>query len=150
VAVSSRTRTRWQRAIRDLVLQLCAAGGLLVGLLMGIAQRPSTVDPAQCATDTCFSEGLLAGVKPMLLYAGGGLVIGVVLGTLLALLVRFDRRPAVGTHASVINGDGRWISARYAGTCRRCGASIQPGDRAVHSHEVKDVWCQACGPGQLA
>jgi hypothetical protein len=150
VAVSSRTRRRWQGALRDLILQVCAAGGLAVGLLMGLAQRPSTVDPAQCTTDTCFSEGLLAGVKPMLLYAGGGLFIGVVLGTLLALLVRLDRRAAVATDALVINVDRRWISARYAGTCRRCGASVRPGDSVVHSRAAKDVWCETCGPAQLA
>ena len=117
---------------------------------MGIAKDPGTVDPATCASGTCFPEGLMAGAKPVLLYAGGGLLVGVIIGTLLALLVRFDRRPPAAPEVARVVNDRRWISARFAGTCRRCGAAVRPGDHVVHSRAAKGVWCETCGPAQLA
>jgi hypothetical protein len=141
VAPSRRSR-RVQSALRDMVMRLCAAGGLLVGLLVGIDAEPGT--PARCATENCVSEGLMAGLLPVMLPALGGLIIGAVVGMILALLIRLD--PASKPHIAEAALGGRRITARYPGVCAGCGGGVEPGDRIVHSRATKATWCGNCEP----
>lgn len=90
---SARRRRHAQSAIREFILRLCTAGGLVVGLLMGLAHRAPAVDASRCQADACLSAGLFAGVTAPLLYMAGGLLVGALIGALLARLVRLDRSP---------------------------------------------------------
>lgn len=38
----------------------------------------------------------------------------------------------------------RMITLRYPGSCRRCGTSLQPGDRALHDRAARAVQCLCC------
>src|SRR5215218_10283955 len=101
-------------------MRVCGAGGLLIGLLIGLNARPG--DPERCATEACFSEGLLAGLLPVMLPALVGLLVGALVGMTLALLIRLDR----GSEPQVAEApvDGRRITARYRGICARCGGAV--------------------------
>lgn len=141
VALSRRSR-RVQSALRDVVMRLCAAGGLLVGLLVGINAEPGT--PAHCATENCLSEGLMAGLLPVMLPALGGLIIGAVVGMILAHLIRLEHAPKPRIAKATL--DDRRITARYPGVCAGCGGGVEPGDRIVHSRTTKATWCTSCEP----
>lgn len=83
------------------------------------------------------ASAILAYVTPVLI----GAVVGALVGLLVASMIRLGRasKPAavVGITA------GRWIHARYAGNCQRCGCSIVPGDRIRHS--PGRALCASCG-----
>lgn len=43
--------------------------------------------------------------------------------------------------------DPRWLTARYPGTCRRCGRPIARGARAYYYPSDKSLYCDADGCG---
>ena len=91
--VSTANRRRAQNAVRELIVQLFALAGFIVGVLMGFAARPHTVDQVACRADACISAGVVAQLTPIVLYAFAGVMVGGLVGVLLALRVRLDRRP---------------------------------------------------------
>lgn len=44
-------------------------------------------------------------------------------------------------------GDPRWIEARYAGACRRCGRDVKPGERVFYYPRERAIYCAADGCG---
>ena len=123
-------------------MRVCAGGGLLVGLLIGFSAEQKT--PERCTTETCFSDGLLAGLLPVMVPALVGLLLGALVGMTLALLIRLDRGSEPRVAAAAV--DRRRITARYRGVCARCGGAVEPGDRIVHSRATRETWCYSCEP----
>ena len=86
----------------------------------------------------CIDTSLMTAVLSWVLPVGLGLLIGAVVGCLLALMIPVGRRPKRNSSAS-----GRWIRARYWGKCQACGCSVMPGDRI--RHRPGHVLCTSCG-----
>jgi 5-methylcytosine-specific restriction endonuclease McrA len=89
---SSATRRRTQTALREFIVQLFALAGFIIGALMGFAARPHTVGHVACRVDTCLTAGIVDQLLPLVRYALGGLMVGGLVGVVLALCVRLDRR----------------------------------------------------------
>jgi len=45
-------------------------------------------------------------------------------------------------------GDPYWLTAKYAGTCRRCGRPIRPGEHVFYYPKTKSVYCSEPGCGE--
>jgi hypothetical protein len=128
-----------------LVVELCTLAGLAAGFWWAFT-RPTPGSPEACsetasgAVGKCFGDSLFANVLPYLAAMGGGMIAGLVVGACLVRHLpglrerRLDRRA---------DKSGRWITARYVGTCHSCSAPIVPGDR-IH-HAPRRTSCAACG-----
>ena len=124
--------------LRDLVFRLSCVAGLIFGLLSAL---DSPAPPPSCArAEGCVGSVLAASMWPILGPALFGMLLGGLVGALLSRLIRSPRRRAVQLA-------GRWIRARYAGSCRGCGSSILPGDLVVHYAALRAVSCERCGHG---
>ena len=44
-------------------------------------------------------------------------------------------------------GDPRWITAKYAGKCHRCGEGIDRGSEAFYYPKGKQLYGKGCGCG---
>ena len=121
--------------LRDLVFRLCAAGGATLGLLAGF-ERPPAKAPDCPRSDPCVAETIGAGMERILVPAGAGLLIGMIVGFFLAQLLR--RRSSAAER-------GRLITARFAGSCRECGLGLVPGDRVLHFRQARAIACESCG-----
>jgi len=44
-----------------------------------------------------------------------------------------------------VKGDPYWLTARYPGACKGCGAAIRKGDRAFYWPKGKRIECTVCG-----
>lgn len=40
--------------------------------------------------------------------------------------------------------DPRWIVARFGGTCRKCGATVRPGERAYYYPSSRAIYTGPC------
>jgi hypothetical protein len=143
--------------MRDLVFRGCTVAGGFLGLSLALkdyrtnSQRPrSTCHPhvithafIHSATQ-CIGTDLQADILSLVLPVGLGLLIGAVVGCLLALMIPIGRRPRISPRPrSSSSSNGRWIRARYWGKCRSCGCSVMPGDRI--RHRPGHVLCTSCG-----
>ena len=140
--LSARTRNALVSELSDLLFQLGAAAGLCVGFWWAF-QRPAPTPPASCGSATseigeCLSGGLIANVLPYAVGMGVGALAGAVLGVILGRLL-LARRPRQAHRA---DGAGRWITARFPGSCVSCRAPIAPGDRI--SHAPGRALCATC------
>ena len=43
------------------------------------------------------------------------------------------------------NMDPRWLSARFASTCPKCGKRIKEGDEIYYFPRGRQAYCQDCG-----
>jgi hypothetical protein len=139
-SVRKRTRSDWiRRELAATAFQLCTVGGLILGLLDGMARPPGPA--AACAAGgKCVADGVLAGMTPILAPCLGGVILGMLVGVLVGRLIR-----TVGaTTPQATSGGGRWIRARYAGRCESCAGKVLPGDRVFHSPQRRKVTCPAC------
>lgn len=148
MALSSRQRRLIGRELRDIVFRLCTAGGGFVGLIWGLhhPSKPQRVNPAQCSAHAahpvaqCMHSIDIAGpIGAVLIPFCIGLLVGALVGLLVVSMIRLGRTPQLGGQSSA----GRWIRARYAGRCERCGCSVVPGDRI--RHRPGHVFCASCG-----
>jgi len=90
---------------------------------------------------------VLATALPFVIAMGLGLVVGALVGLLIGQLLPGRERPGRRTQPAagraVPAAGGRWITARYAGICRSCGAPIAVGDHVLH--RPRRTICAACG-----
>ena len=144
-----------RRALRDGVHELLVRGGAAVGVATGLLwalERPAPVTSAACKHSStgsdigrCFNQTLLATALPYIVAMAFGMIVGALTGALISKLLLGRQRPAgrpTAARPSVPARDGRWITARYAGSCHHCGASIRAGDRFLH--RPRRVLCSAC------
>jgi hypothetical protein len=155
MAFSYRQRRVMGRELRNLAFRAGSGGGAFLGLMWALkhtnthprasaACRPRikahghvvTHAFAQCLGSSLASEAL-AWIGPVLV----GAVAGALVGVLLASMIRLGRTPKPAAAAG--GTAGRWIRARYPGSCRQCGCSIVPGDRIRHS--PGRALCTSCG-----
>lgn len=140
--MSDRKKEALLAELRDLTFRVCAAAGALAGLYAGFESAPAK--PADCARgDACVAETLLEAMTRVLGPAGLGLLVGALVGVGLAQL--FRRRRGVSRSPTAPVGEReRWIVARYAGACRRCGSEVAVGERVLHSAAARTVTCGDC------
>jgi len=163
VVLCQRQRRSLGRELRDLVFRLCSGGGLLLGLIWGLhhynakPEHVAACDPSRLAHHHAravglfghwISNGLESGMLRILVPSGIGLGVGVLVGVFAASLIRLGRKPkgAKGKGPAVKSssaGPGRWMRARYSGSCRRWGGSVQPGDKILYT--PGNVLCAGCG-----
>jgi hypothetical protein len=153
MAVSHAKRREVHGAIREFLVRVLAAVGLVAGLLWALEQ-PTPTPSAACkqpqaqSIGGCFNDTLLSTLIPYLTAMGIGIAAGAVVGFLIsALMTGIPRRgrerpPARRAPASSVSR-GRWIIARYDGRCASCGSQITVGDR-VH-HRPRRTVCAGCG-----
>jgi xanthosine utilization system XapX-like protein len=131
MGLSHRERRAIRRELRQLVFQLAVVAGMFGGLLWALG-RPEEPPPASCAPSQrssgmlgeCVGDSLLAGMLPYL----GGMAAGAVGGALFAAVLVRVVLPATNPAGA----RGRWITARYVGSCGTCRGAIVPGDRIWH------------------
>lgn len=143
-----------------------SAVGLAVGLLAGASTNPDT--PYSCSdrspsaeVTNCFSDGLVAALKPYLICMGAGLLVGALMGALLmrgayvsADLIR-KRIQLRGTNATQspagaspsVASPARRMVARYASACASCGGQIEVGTLIEHRGPRETV-CGTCATAQ--
>jgi len=163
--VSVPAHGRALRAVSDLLLRSCAAGGLIIGLLWAL-QRPTPATSAACEQASaerigeCMGQTLAATMLPFIIAMGVGMIVGALIGVLVSRLLLGRTRQRGG--ASVARGrsaasrsptparpgNGRWITARYDGHCRGCGSEICAGDNILH--RPGHALCAGCGVMQPA
>ena len=145
--------------MRDVIFRGCSALGVLFGMWWMVStpvgttacaeSQASRTDPGVIITG-CARQTIIDSAAHYGLGIAGGLLIGALLGVLLARLVpvpssngtRRDRRaragvPRAAKHPAPLAaplpiGVGRWIVARYAGRCATCSSPFRPGDRVRH------------------
>src|SRR4051794_23631111 len=129
-----------RRELAGAVFQLCVVGGLILGLVRGLDHPPRQASP--CAGGgKGVTDGVMAGMTPILAPCIAGVLLGTVVGYFFAKLIKSGS--ATARHTSDRSG-GRWITARYDGRCERCGNRVLPGDRVFHSPHRRKVTCPAC------
>jgi hypothetical protein len=137
------------------VFRVCSGGGAFIGLMWALkhinthprasaACQPHVTIHGHVATHAfaqCLGSSLVSGIfawiTPVLVGAG----VGALVGLLLVSMIRLGRasKPAAAMGVTA----GRWIRARYPGNCQKCGCSIVPGDRIRHS--PGRALCASCG-----
>ena len=153
MAVSHAKRRAVHGAIREFLVRVLAAVGLVAGLLWALEQ-PTPTPSAACkqsqvqSTGGCFNDTLLSTLIPYITAMGIGVAVGALIGFLISVLMTGPPRsgraalPARRATASSMS-TGRWIIARYDGRCASCGSQITAGDR-VH-HRPRRTVCGRCG-----
>jgi hypothetical protein len=165
VPLSSARRRKRRSAVTEFFVQIFAAAGVVTGLLWSL-ERPAPPPTAACkqaAADSigkCMGETMFASLMPHVVAMGVGMLVGSLIGLLIGRLL-FGPKPAgahtgravgrttrslaraKGKQAPVASADGRWIQARYAGSCADCGSPIGIGDRVLH--RPKHTLCGGCG-----
>jgi hypothetical protein len=149
VAMTVRQRAVLRAELRSALFSCCTGAGGIAGLLWAL-DRPPPPTPKSCAsphTDAladCMNDSLFAALLPYLIAVGVGAIAGAILAAvLISLLPRRSPRRQPNAVTESTDGRGRWITARYRGTCARCRASVKPGDRIRHS--PGHVLCEGCG-----
>jgi hypothetical protein len=153
MAMSVKRKRVLRRELRDVVFRLSAAGGLFLGFLWAL-ERPSPHEAASCAGDAaerigeCVGDSILSGLLPYVLGMGVGIMVGGIVGAVLARTLipdaaRTAKAPSAAPVVAQPGAGGRWLAARYAGTCGGCGTSVRPGDRIRHRPGL--TLCAACG-----
>ena len=153
MAVSHGKRRVVHGAIREFLVRVLAAVGLVAGLLWAFEQ-PTAAPSAACkepevqSIGGCFNDTLLSTLIPYLTAMGIGVAVGALIGFLISALMTGLPRPGQDAlyarlaPASSMSS-GRWIIARYDGRCASCGSQITVGDR-VH-HRPRRTVCARCG-----
>lgn len=155
VASSVAKRAALRTGVRELLVRLCAVLGSMAGLLWGLGQRSGATAACERATANevtrCTSETIVATALPYVAGVFGGLVLGAVVGLALAQLFVPSRRPLHARpsgNCQLSGVSGRWITARYAGSCVGCRAVIAVGDRVLfRPHRTVCDSCAAEPPG---
>jgi hypothetical protein len=139
--VADSRRNRTIGALGDFVVRVGVAGGFTLGLLAALQGHPRE---ASCPKDgLCVGEQMSSAVWGIFGPAFAGAFAGLAASLLVVLLLRRLRTsPAAPSPPPLATG--RWISARYAGYCRSCSASVSPGDRVWHDPEARAVTCADC------
>jgi hypothetical protein len=156
---ATQSRRRALRAdVQDLLVRGGAAFGLIPGLWWGLnhpaqAAAASCKAPAADRIGDCVGDTLFAAVLPYALAMTGGMAVGAIVGWLMAKLLlgpnhvgrRRSAMPAPRARVAAPAGvaSGRWITARYDGICRACGAPIRAGDHV--RHRPRHTVCGRCG-----
>jgi hypothetical protein len=153
MAVANAKRRVVHGAIREFLVRVLAAVGLVAGLLWALEQ-PAPTPSAACkqpqarSIGGCFNDTLLATLIPYLTAMGIGIAAGALIGFLISALMtglpRAGRDALSACRAPASStSSGRWIIARYDGRCASCGSQITAGDR-VH-HRPRRTVCARCG-----
>lgn len=150
-----RTKNRLLSASRELTFSVGAGGGALLGFLSALHDTRQPHPSPTCKTADCVAHAVTNSMWDVV----GPVLIGALVGTAIAaflcmtVLRPVKSRPTGTTPATTTRSgptaptDGRWIPARFAGTCRGCGGRIVPGERIVHSRKWRKAWCESCGQG---
>jgi hypothetical protein len=143
--------------VRALLIRGGAASGVIIGLLWAL-NRDAPDPSASCRTPAtsssigeCMGDTMLATYLPYVLAMAAGMFAGALIGWMMSRMIvgspagarrgRMREDPAASPLRPLHVG-GRWITARYDGTCRGCGASIAPGDRVLH--RPRHTVCGGC------
>jgi hypothetical protein len=163
--LSSAGRRKRRSAVTEFFVHLFAAAGVVTGLLWSL-ERPAPPPTAACkqaAADNigeCMGDTMFASLMPHVVAMGVGMLVGALIGLLIGRLLYGPKRAGAraGTlprgatpspvrpkakQVPVAIADGRWIQARYAGSCADCGSPIGIGDHVLH--RPKHTLCGGCG-----
>lgn len=153
VALSTNKRAAVRAGVRDLLVRLCAILGSIAGLLWALDHQAGGSGPCENAAadevSRCAGETIIATALPYAAGLFGGLLIGALVGLAAAQLVvprraRAAVRPGSGRSNPRALAPGRWIIARYRGSCATCGSAIAAGDRVFH--RPRRTMCAPCAP----
>jgi hypothetical protein len=114
VSMTTRRKRALGREVRDTVFRLCSVGGLVLGMLWNLhhhqaGKRPSSaacsghgadhiaISRAEHCIGNAISSTLISWLTPM----GVGHLVGVIVGVVLASMIRLGRGPARGSKISL-------------------------------------------------
>lgn len=106
MSLTARQKRAFGRELRDTLFRLCSAGGLFVGLLWDIHNHLSVQRPSRATCSVhgvghaaisrighCIGNELTGIVVSWLIPIGVGLLLGALVGALLATTIRLGRSP---------------------------------------------------------
>lgn len=136
----NRMMSTLRRELREALVKLTMAAGMILGFVWAL-RRPEPEPAASCGPDrlatesigACVGDSLLTTVIPFVAAVGIGLLAGTLLGVVLSRLLLPEPTAKVATVPAGRTDAGRWIVARFAGSCARCRRRIEPGDRILHA-----------------
>jgi NhaP-type Na+/H+ or K+/H+ antiporter len=132
--------------VRERIVGLCAFAGFVLAAVW-VVDHPVTAPECSTGATTCATDVISQTIQSFVFVCGGGLLAGTLLGVVLAMLIPAPRRPVAPSHratgAPLAHPAGRWLTARYAGSCAACRAAVAPGDRI--RHRPGHTLCEPCG-----